>query len=246
MVIPDQHYPLHDTKAINVVIKSIQKIKPEIFINLGDVGEWETVSHWNWRKRKRPPLEYLLPMVDEEIRQVNGCIDQIDRALAWGGCKEKYILTGNHDAWLDSFVETYPYMRNYTFAKACRWEKRGYNLLPHNKPLKMGKLALIHGAYVCLHHAKKHLASYGCSIMYGHTHDIQRHTITRIDNSIGAWSMGCLKKMDSDNNQWLSGRLNNWGHAFAVVDFFDDGDFKVEVVEIINGRTSLWGEIIEG
>ena len=27
---------------------------------------------------------------------------------------------------------------------------------------------------------------------------------------------------------------------------FNNGDFKVDVVEIIKGRTSVWGELIDG
>ena len=246
IVIPDQHYPLHDSKAVNCVLKAIRIVKPDLFINLGDVGEWSSVSQWNWRRKKKPPLEWLLPVIDKEIQQVNHGINQMDMALDHVGCSERYVLSGNHDHWLNYFVEAHPYLRNYTFLEACKWEKRGYKCLPHNKPLKIGKLAFIHGAYVCLHHAKKHLAQYGCSIMYGHVHDIQRFTHTRHDNSIGAWSMGCLKKMDAESNEWLSGRLVNWGHAFGIVDWFKNGDFKVEVVEIVNGKTSLWGEEIAG
>ncbi|MAG59905.1 hypothetical protein CMO96_03910, partial [Candidatus Woesebacteria bacterium] len=198
------------------------------------------------KRKKKPPLEYLLPIIDRDIERVNDGIDKMTMTLDHIGCDERYVLTGNHDHWLNQFVEAHPYLTDYTFEKACRWEKRGYRVLPHNKPLKMGKLALIHGAYVCVHHAKKHLQQYGMSIMYGHTHDIQRFTHTRHDNSIGAWSMGCLKKMDAENNEWLSGRLVNWGHAFAIVDLWENGNFKVEVVEIVNGKTTVWGQAING
>ena len=58
--------------------------------------------------------------------------------------------------------------------------------------------------------------------------------------------MGCLKDMSADKNKWLRGNLHNWNHALAIVDIFGNKDFKVEVVEIINGRTSLWGELIDG
>ena len=44
IVIPDQHFPIHDPKAVNVTLKAIEIVKPDIFINLGDVGEWGTVS----------------------------------------------------------------------------------------------------------------------------------------------------------------------------------------------------------
>ena len=42
--------------------------------------------------------------------------------------------------------------------------------------------------------------------------------------------------MKSSKNKWLRGNLHNWNHAFAIVDFFKNGDFKVEVIEIINGK----------
>ena len=52
--------------------------------------------------------------------------------------------------------------------------------------------------------------------------------------------------MSSEKNRWLKGNLHNWNHAFAIVDWFKGRDFKVEDVEIIRGRTSLWGEMING
>jgi len=62
--------------------------------------------------------------------------------------------------------------------------------------------------------------------------------------TIGAWSMGCLKDMSRDKNKWLMGRLHNWNHAFGIIDWFENGNFKLEVVEIIKGVTSLWGKEI--
>ena len=40
--------------------------------------------------------------------------------------------------------------------------------------------------------------------------------------------------------------MHNWSHAFAIVDFYDKGFFTVHVIQIINGKTSLWGELIKG
>ena len=71
IVIPDQHFPIHDESAVKVVLKAIDFVKPDIFINLGDVGEWESVSGHRYKRRKRPPLEYQLPEIDKEIKAVN-------------------------------------------------------------------------------------------------------------------------------------------------------------------------------
>jgi hypothetical protein len=52
--------------------------------------------------------------------------------------------------------------------------------------------------------------------------------------------------MSSEANEWLNGRSVNWAHAFAIVDFYRGGLFTVHIIQIINGRTSLWGELIDG
>ena len=67
IVIPDQHFPIEDKDAISVVLQAIRIVKPDLFINLGDVGEWESVSAWKYKKIKQPPLEYQLPEVDKDI-----------------------------------------------------------------------------------------------------------------------------------------------------------------------------------
>lgn len=243
VVIPDQHFPIHDEKAVKVTLKALEMIKPDLFINLGDVGEWETVSAWRWKRKKKPPLEYQLPYIDDEIAQVNKNIDRFDKILNKIKCNKRYILAGNHDEWLTyGFVEEHPYMKDYTFEKACKWKERGYKYYEYNEPLKIGKVSFIHGAYATNLHAKKHLLAYGENIIYGHTHDVQRHTLTRLGGTIAAWSLGCLKDMAPKKNKWLRGLPHNWNHAFAVVDWFSNGDFKVEVIEIVNGKTTVWGK----
>ena len=52
--------------------------------------------------------------------------------------------------------------------------------------------------------------------------------------------------MKDEKNAWLGGRKINWSHAFAIVDFFQSGLFTVHIIQIINGKTSLWGEVIDG
>ena len=243
VIIPDQHFPIHDERAVEVVLKCIEKINPDIMINLGDVLENSGCSPWKYKRRSTPPLEYVIEEIDKDIDAGNKGLDLFDEVFKG---ETKYMLAGNHDEWLDFFVEAHPYMKDYTFRKALKINERGYKYYPFNHPLKIGKLNFIHGAYATVYHAKKHLEAYGANICYGHTHDVQRHTLTKLDSgTIGAWSMGCLKDMSRDQNRWLRGRLHNWQHAFGIVDWFSNGNFKIEVVEIIKGVTSLWGEIIE-
>jgi hypothetical protein len=126
-------------------------------------------------------------------------------------------------------------------------EERGYQYHPYTrkKLLNIGKLYFGHGKFTVKYHAWKHLDHYGKSVMYGHTHDLQRYTHTNLDGTRSSWSLGCLKNIEHDED-WLEGKLTNWNHAFAIIDFFENDDFKVEVVEIIGGRTTVWGEYFNG
>ncbi len=69
VVTPDKHFPLHDQKAINCLKRAIEIVKPDAYVDLGDVGEWESVSGHRYKRRKRPPLEYQLPEIDKEIKE---------------------------------------------------------------------------------------------------------------------------------------------------------------------------------
>ena len=247
VVFPDQHYPIHDVKAMSVAHQVLEEVKPDIFINLGDVGEWESVSSHKYKKKKRPPLEFILPNVEQEVEYVNKELDKVDAILDKVGCKERHICQGNHDEWLDKFVEENPYLDHLTFRKACYWDKRGFKFKKYNEVLTIGKLSFIHGAYTGPTHAKKHLESYGTNLLYGHVHDLQRHSMTRLkDGAISAWSLGCLKDMRAEKNTWLRGRLHNWNHAVAIIDFWKNGNFAVQIVEIVKGKTVLNGEEIVG
>ena len=247
IVTPDKHFPIHDQKAINVVCKAIEIVKPDIYIDLGDTGEWEYFSSHYWKGRSAKPMEDLIPLLDKDVKAVNDGMNQIDESLDKVKCRERHFVQGNHEVWLDKFVTRYPYLEHYTTENALKIKQRGYEYHPYNrkKLLKIGKLNFTHGKYVPKYHAFKHLDMYGESIMYGHTHDLQRFTKTTAGGTISAWSLGCLKDIEADED-WLSGRLTNWNHAFAIVDFYNNDDYTVQVVEIIRGRTSLWGELIEG
>ena len=247
IVTPDKHFPLADKAAINVLKKTIEIVKPDIYIDLGDVGEWSAFSAWKFKRRKAPPLEYLIDDFEKDVKDVNEGMDTIDESLDKANCKERYITEGNHDNWLNYAVAKYPYIPQYKFANAVDLAGRGYKYYPFGKHLKIGKLYFYHGhQFGGQYHAANHLRKMGCNIMYGHWHDLQQHSMTHMDGPKSAWSIGCLKDMSPKANDWLDHRNINWSHGFAIVDFYNGDYFTVHTVEIINGRTSLWGELIEG
>ena len=247
IVTPDKHFPLHDQPSINVLCKTIEIVKPNIYIDLGDIGEWSAFSAWKYKRKKAPHLEFMIPEMDADVDDVNKCMNQIDESLDKVNCKEKYITEGNHDNWLNMAVEKYPYISQYKFATAVDLKGRGYTYYPFGKHLKIGKLYFYHGhQYGGQYHTANHLRKLGCNIMYGHWHDIQQMSATHMDGAKSAWSIGCLKDMSDEANSWLGNRRINWAHAFAIVDFYKNGLFTVHIIQIIDGQTALWGELLDG
>ena len=247
IVTPDKHFPLHDKPSINVLCQTIEIVKPDIYVDLGDIGEWSAFSAWKYKRKKVPPLEFMIPDMDADVDDVNKCMDIVDESLDKADCKKKYITEGNHDNWLNMAVEKYPYISQYKFAKAVDLKGRGYTYYPFGKHLKIGKLYFYHGhQYGGQYHTANHLRKLGCNIMYGHWHDLQQMSATHMDGAKSAWSIGCLKDMSDAANSWLGNRRINWAHAFAIVDFYKNGLFTVHIIQIINGQTSLWGELVDG
>jgi hypothetical protein len=187
-----------------------------------------------------------MPRVDEDIKAVNELLDIIDKSLDKVGCKERHMCAGNHDEWLDRFVEEHPYL-NYRFKDVCNFKERGYKYHKPGEYLKIGKLYFYHGHHFGgQYHTANHLRKLGANIMYGHHHSLQQDSVTYMDGPKSAWSLGCLKDMSADKNQWLGGRQHKWAHAFAIVDYYWGGRFTVDIVQIIDGRTTVWGELIDG
>ena len=88
VVTPDKHFPLHDSKAINVLCKTIEIVKPDAYVDLGDVGEWEGFSAWKYKRKKAPPLEFLIKDFNKDIKDVNKGMDIIDESLDKANCSK--------------------------------------------------------------------------------------------------------------------------------------------------------------
>ena len=129
--------------AIKVVCKAIEILKPDSYVDLGDTGEWEGASAWKWKKKKRPPLEYQMPSIEQDIKDTNNGMDIIDESLDKVNCKIKHFCEGNHDDWLNRFNEEHPYL-GISVKSALNLDKRGYSYHPIGKYLKMGKLYFYH------------------------------------------------------------------------------------------------------
>ena len=147
----------------------LKAVKPSAFLCLGDFAEGASVSHWQWSKKKRPPLEYQLPAIKEEVELVNRGLDRIDQACKTAGVKKKIMTMGNHELWFDNFVEENPYLKQYGTMKAFRIKERGYDAHPYGKYVRIlgSKLHAYHvGHYSGVNYPRSHVMNLGVNIIY--------------------------------------------------------------------------------
>ena len=258
VVIPDTHGGLVDRAAFECVLQAIEIVKPVGVIHLGDIGEWACVNHHRFKRIRTPDPHETAEGIRRETRIVRKYIlDPLDAVCDKAKVKERHMLQGNHDVWIDRFVEVNPDYADTTFDEATgyrfdqiiAWRKRGWKVTPCGRLLKIGHLHFYHGhLYGGIYHARNHLLRMGVNIVYGHWHDFQAMHITHADGPKGAYSLGCLKRDDPEANAWLDNRPVNWAHMFGVIDFYQGGCFSVHPIPIIKGRCTLVGtdQVIDG
>jgi len=231
-----------DPKAESVLMQAIEIVKPGGFAHIGDVGEWESVCGYRWERRKRPPFEWLKPMIDADVEAVNEFLDRVDKKLDKVGCEERFITEGNHEVWCDNFAEeeTRP---EFKARALMRVDERGWRWHDHGKFAKIGRLYATHGGHFTgLHHAYKTVMGLSASCIYGHFHNVESAHVMRLGGACGAWSIGCLAKLEK---KFLGGRPTSWSHAFAIVHVEAGGEFHVEVVDIYDGVAWVYGKRLE-
>lgn len=246
LFIPDPHVTFEgspeggiDPAAESVLWQAIDIVKPDKTCLIGDVGEWASMSHWQWKRRKRPPFEYLAPTIEAEVAAVNGWLDKLERRLEKNRRGDITFLEGNHEVWCDNFAEEEA-RPEYTAKRLMRIKERGYDWYDHGKFAHFGKLHATHGGHFTgLHHAHKTVLGLSASCIYGHFHNVEFAHVMHLGGEFGAWCIGCLCKMDK---KFLNNRPTNWSHALAIVHVESDGRFHVEVVDIFRGVGYVYGK----
>ena len=229
LVLPDIHAPYQDQRALDVVLNYAAAHKWTEVVQLGDLVDFNSISAHNKGKPKLVEGERVLAEVSAaeavlaDIRAATDCVP-----LVW--------LKGNHEWRWDRFVEEHPALEGLVALEdmLLYTNDKLIECYPHGAIYRVGKVSFTHGVYVNKNHATTHAQNFGCNVVYGHTHQVQQYAATALGKgkAHGAWSMGCLSKLDMP---YLEGRPSNWQHAFGEVYVEAGGLFSVVTNVITNG-----------
>lgn len=200
---------------------------------LGDYLDCESVSHWLKDKARILENKRLL----KEYELGNRELDYLAQF-----CPKITYIEGNHENWVEQYIDHNPSTEGLLEVKKClNLEARGIKYVKLNHLYKIGKLYFTHGIFATKYHASKHLAAYGASIMYGHTHNAQTAQMSmQMIKPVMAYGLGCLC---SHSPYYLHNRPCNWIDQFAVVEFDEKGNFNVTPINITNHQFIYAGKV---
>lgn len=240
LIYGDVHAPHHNEVAIKSILKLADDVKFDMLINIGDFLDYGCISHWNQNKHKTLEMKRL----KSDYIVGNSILDEFDKRMP-KNC-EKHFFKGNHEVWIQDLLEKTPQLEGLIEPESQLFlSDRGYKVYEYNDVVAFGKLNITHGIYACANAVKKHVDELKTNILFGHTHTIASMLSSSPAREIAfsAYNIGCLCDMAPD---YMKGRPHGWSHGFAIVYFFPNGYFDVQMLRIVEGKFIFNNRVYDG
>lgn len=231
LVLADTHVPHTNVSAMKSIFYLMDDIKFDGFVVLGDFMDMSPISHW--LKNKRKTLENKR-MVTDYI-EGNKLLDEFDKRLP-KKCDKRFFY-GNHEEWYHQLIEEYPALEGLLDPKIeLKLGERGYKVYDKlNHIERIGKLSFTHGIYHSQNFVKKHIDELKTNIIFGHLHTPRQRFASSParEIAIAGYALGALCDLSP---AYMKNRPNSWVHGFALVYFYDNGFFDVDIKRIVKGK----------
>ena len=229
--------PLHDQKAIDVMLAFAEDFKPHHVVLGGDILDCGAISHHNAKRPRK--IEGLRLETDARLAR-NNLIKPLEEACSrlHRGAGRRIWIPGNHEDWIQDLLDKEPGLEGLVDPVALLglkdYEQTEYgrvaSLTPH--------LNFCHGDTVKggENVAKTAVNHYAANIRFGHHHTYQSFTMTSpIEAELprNGTAVPCLCTKDPKYNE---GKPNRWAQGFLYGYLHENGNFNDYVAIVINGK----------
>jgi len=241
LVIADTHIPYTNQPTVKIELEIAKDIKPDGFIILGDYMDMEPVSHW--LKNKKKTLENK--RMQSDYIEGNKLLDAFDKVLP-KNCDKRYFY-GNHERFYYDLVEEMPALEGLLDPKIeLKLKERGYIVYDDiNHIERLGRLNFTHGMYHNQNYVKAHIDKFQTNVLHADMHSPRFRCSESPAREIAlvGYCVGCSCDLTPN---YQSNRPNKWSHGFAVVYFFDNGYFDVDLKRVVQGICVFNGKLYNG
>ena len=236
LILPDIHRPFHNVTLEHKILQLIKDLNGALYgINLlGDYLDLYTLGSYNADSLG------LLQGISLEYEYLDGLkgIKAIEEA-AHKDIKKQFLF-GNHE---DRYFRELNKKDNAKYGNALKnpvealeLDERGWQVKTNWKDdyFTLGAhLDVLHGMFINIHSAYKHLQMTGNSCLFGHTHRIQSYNA----GNRAAYNIGTLCDIPNKAFNYMPRLQKNvWSNGFAVVNIDDNGYYFVEQINIWDNK----------
>ena len=230
LVLSDTHIPYHDRDVLLSALKYGLDRNANVILLNGDTADFFGVSHWERDPRKRD--------LSGEI----GAVREFLGTVRDGFPKARIVFKlGNHEErWEHYLFAKAPEVvgvEDFELGKILRFGAQGITEVRDMRPIRLGKLNVIHGheyrfaIQSPVNPARGFYLRAKSHVLGAHLHQTSQHSEKSLEGQvISAWSVGCLCDLHPDYRP-----LNNWNAGFAFVEVDGKGAFQVDNPRIIGG-----------
>lgn len=239
-VIPDVHIgyivdtPTYSISAWDVMIQGLRHDIKRLthVVLLGDVGNWESLSHWASLRADQVFVEEDIRLVDTRLEELDSL--QYERERLKLPPLKFIFLEGNHEAWASQFEAKYPALRNtVNLRKRLLGHRKHWTWVPENHFWRIGDIYFTHGHLAGCRTMLDLIKRTGVSVICGHWHTYTTESLRTLTGEHAAWSMGCLASMDPPPPYVRGSVLSRVVHGFGRVQIRANGSFQVSFRRII-------------
>lgn len=209
---PDKHFPYQDNRALKITLQAMDLYQPDLIVDLGDLLDFYQISTYDKDPTRTTSLQ----------DDIDEAADFLSGVSAYHPKAKRVLLEGNHEHRLTKYINrngpALASLRDLDLPAMLGCGSRGWQFVRQNEFHTAGPLWFTHGEFAGLNATKKHLETYGVSLIYGHTHRIRHWSQRRADGGIiETWEAGCLCDMHAEY-----AKHTNWTHGFLTFEI--DGD----------------------
>jgi predicted phosphodiesterase len=230
LVLSDIHFPYHCKQSLMVALRFGRDMDVDAIILNGDILDFYQLSKFSKNPKNKS--------VKDELDIFRFFINQLKQRFPDSTI---YFKCGNHELRLEHWIRNNANQFDGMFEldNLVKFKENGVVYLKDNVGIKLGKLNIIHGHEIratmgAVNIARTYYMKAQANILFGHWHQSQEYITRTMDGTInGAWTNGCLSKLDASYTYGI----NQWVNGFAYVELLDDsGNFRVSLKKIINGE----------
>jgi len=203
---PDTHVPYHDEKAVQLFLKFAKKFKPDVYVNLGDWEDVESLARWNVGKIKPE----MFGQRDDEITAIKKEVIRLEDVIG-PKCRKIYTM-GNHEMRAWAHYEKHP--QSIRRMDILKWlKKKDWMVYPEGRIARVGDLTFTHSTYTSIAAAMK-TCSYGLNMVFGHLHTLQAYSMPHGNQTVTCFCAGHLKDVEHAHVTYLKGKPIKWVKGF--------------------------------